>query len=462
MSTTPSEDVSILIIDDEFSVRDSLTKWFSEDGYRVKSAADGESGLLMLDQERYDIVLLDIKLPGLDGMEILQRIRAVGSDLVVIMITAFASVETAVQALKEGAFDYVTKPFDPDDLTRLIRSAIKQRAVLVENQRMKTGLDELARVNQIIGESASLKQVLELVAAVSRSDATVLIRGETGTGKELIARAIHTNSPRRYFPIITVNCGAVPDGLLESELFGHERGAFTGASHRRKGKIELANGGTLFLDEVGNVSSRMQMELLRVLETKRFMRLGGNREIEVDFRLVSATHSDLEAAVREGTFREDLYYRLNVFRIDVPPLRDRPADIVPLAHHFVRSFMMAMGKQVSEIAAEGLPILTGYHWPGNVRELRNVIERAVVICPGSRIEAEHLRFQFPDWGDSDHLEDREGGISTVGDESLRDVEKAHIARVLNTQEGNITRCAKILGIDRVTLYNKLKKYGIER
>ncbi|TNF24517.1 MAG: sigma-54-dependent Fis family transcriptional regulator [Deltaproteobacteria bacterium] len=477
MSHPPAEEVSILIVDDEPGIRDSLTSWFEEDGFDVDNAGDARAALAKLDARPFQIVLLDIKMPGMDGMELLKRIRASAPDVVVIMITAFASVETAVQALKDGAFDYVTKPFDPDDLNRLIRNAIRQRALALENKALKAGMDALIQVDEIVGQSPAISRVLELVGTVSGTDATVLVRGETGTGKELIARAVHANSPRRYFPIITMNCGAVPDSLLESELFGHERGAFTGASHRRKGKLELANGGTLFLDEIGNVSPRMQMELLRVLETKRFARVGGATEVEVDFRLVCATNSDLEAAVREGTFREDLYYRINVFRIDLPPLRARQEDIAPLALHFVASFRRAMGKEVDGITPAGLKLLTAYPWPGNVRELRNVIERAMVVCPGGLIDVPHLRYQFPlaqPNGDANGFgsgvepeaaEDEGGageGAPWSSDDSLADVEKVHIERVLKAQGGNISATARVLGVDRVTLYNKLKKYGIDR
>ena len=477
--TQTVEAVSILVVDDEPAIRDSLTSWFEEDGFAVDSAQDARVALAKLDSRRFDIVLLDIKMPGMDGMELLKRIRATVPDVIVIMITAFASVETAVQALKDGAFDYVTKPFDPDDLNRLIRNAIRQRALTLENKALKAGMDALIQVDEIVGESMAIRRVLELVATVSGTDATVLVRGETGTGKELIARAVHVNSPRRYFPIITMNCGAVPDTLLESELFGHERGAFTGASHRRKGKLELANGGTLFLDEIGNVSARMQMELLRVLETKRFARVGGAAEVEVDFRLVCATNSDLEAAVREGRFREDLYYRINVFRIDLPPLRARKEDIALLAQHFVNSFRRAMGKDVSDITEAGLALLVAYPWPGNVRELRNVIERAMVVCPGGQIDVPHLRYQFPSVsvngggtanGFGSGVEpEAEGGDADAGEgapwsaaDSLADIERVHVERVLKAQGGNISATARVLGVDRVTLYSKLKKYGIDR
>jgi DNA-binding NtrC family response regulator len=475
--TQPSDPVAILVVDDEASIRDSLTSWFEEDGFNVDSAADAREALAKLDAGRFDIVLLDIKMPGMDGMQLLRRIRADLPDVVVIMITAYASVETAVQALKDGAFDYVTKPFDPDDLNRLVRTALRQRTLTLENRALKAGLDALIQVDDIVGEGPAIRHVLDLVATVSATDATVLVRGETGTGKELIARAVHVNSPRRYFPIITMNCGAVPDQLLESELFGHERGAFTGASTRRKGRLELATGGTLFLDEIGNVSPRMQMELLRVLETKRFTRLGGSTEVEVDFRLVCATNADLEEEVRQGRFREDLYYRINVFRIDLPPLRQRPEDIEPLARYFVNSFRRAMGKDISGVTPKGVEVLRAYSWPGNVRELRNVIERAMVVCPGGQLDVSHLRYQFPA-----ALPTNGGGVNLGSgvesaappphpaaegpppdpEASLADIERAHIERVLQAQGHNVSATARVLGVDRVTLYNKLKKYGIDR
>ena len=456
MNPSPHEDVVILVIDDERSIRDSLRHWFEEDGFPVETAANATAALELLQRRRVDIVLLDIKLPGMDGMELLKRLRSLSPELVVIMITAFASVETAVRALKDGAYDYVTKPFDPDDLNRLIRRAIGQRVLTEENRRLKAKIDELALVDDIIGESEAMRRVVELIGTVAGAEATVLVLGETGTGKELVARAIHANSPRRYFPILTVNCGAVPDGLLESELFGHERGAFTGATQRRKGKLELAHGGTLFLDEIGNISPRMQMELLAVLETKRFMRLGGSHELEVDFRLVSATNVDLEEAVRGGRFREDLYYRLNVFRIDLPPLRERAGDVALLARHFVRRFAQAMAKPVRGITPDGCRLLERYAWPGNVRELRNVIERALVVCQEEEVGVAQLGFQFPD------IRASLPPAPAITDESLAAVERAHIERTLPRYEGNITRAAKALGIDRVTLYSKIKKYGIER
>lgn len=313
-------EIGILIVDDEFSVRDSLSRWFKEDGYRVAAAENAAEALKRMQEQPVDIALVDIKMPGMSGLDLQKRIKENDKNVIVIIITAYASVESAVQALKEGAFDYVTKPVDPDEFSHLIRNAIKQRTLAAENILLRTKIEELAKAEEITGESPQMKKVLELVKTVAQTDATVMIRGESGTGKELVARAIHANSNRRYFPLIPVNCGSIPEGLLESELFGHEKGAFTGAQYRRKGKFEMANGGTIFFDEIGNVTMKLQVDLLRVIETKQFTRLGGEQVINVDFRVICATNKNLEKAVEEGTFREDLYYRLNVFSIFLPSL----------------------------------------------------------------------------------------------------------------------------------------------
>jgi DNA-binding NtrC family response regulator len=444
--------VGILVVDDEASVRDALYKWFREDGYRVDVAADANEALRKLQEASWDIVLLDIRLPGIDGLELQRRIREIDPSLVIIMITAYASVESAVQALKQGAFDYVTKPIDPDDLEHLIRNAVEQKRLRAENIQLRQKIEELSRADEIIGQTPAMKQVFELVRTVAATDSTVLIRGESGTGKELIARAIHSHSRRRYFPIITVNCGAFPETLLESELFGHERGAFTGAQYRRKGKLELADGGTLFLDEIGDIPAKMQADLLRVIETKQFTRVGGNQIIRSDFRLICATNKDLEKEMREGRFREDLYYRINVFTIYLPPLRERREDIPLLARHFMRRFAAAMNKPITEISPEAMEKLMAYDWPGNVRELENAIERAMVVGRPPVIRPEDLPFQIAqrERPTADELE------------SLEDVERSHIEKILLKTDWNITRAASILKIDRVTLYNKIRKYGLRR
>ncbi len=438
----------VLIVDDEFSVRDSLCQWFRKDGYAVKAVENAAEALRAMQDHRYEVVLLDIKMPGMDGMELQEHLHRIDPQAAVIMITAFASVDTAVRALKEGAFDYVTKPVDPDELSHLVLRAVEQRRLREENVQLRETIDELAAVDKIVGESAAMRKVMELVEQVAKTEATVLILGESGTGKELIARAIHANSKRRYFPIVAVNCGALPESLLESELFGHEKGAFTGAQFRRKGKIEMADGGTLFLDEVGAIDSKTQVDLLRVLETKELTRLGGMRSVKVDFRVICATNDDLKRAVGEGRFREDFFYRINVFTIELPPLRARPTDIPALARHFLDRFAKQMDNRVTSISPEAMDVLTAYDWPGNVRELSNAIERAMVVGTPPMIRPEDLPLRPPP------------GNGTAVGESLAEMERRHIAAVLEHTGGNVTQAAAILKIDRVTVYNKIKKYGL--
>jgi DNA-binding NtrC family response regulator len=440
----------ILIVDDELSVRDSLTRWFEEDGFVVDSAAGANEALQKMQEARWDIVLLDIRMPGMDGMELQQRLNQLDHGATVIFITAYATVDTAVQALKAGAFDYVTKPVDPDHLSHIVQNALRQRQLQNQNERLQDQISEMARAEEIVGEAPGMHGVFEMIHTVARTDTTVMIRGESGTGKELVARAIHGNSSRRYFPIVTVTCGAMNAGVLESELFGHERGAFTGAQYRRKGKLELADGGTLFLDEIGNIDMKTQMDLLRVLETKQFTRVGGNNVITVDFRVICATHRDLEKAVADGSFREDLYYRLNVFTIFVPPLRERKTDIPLLANHFVSRLARTRGMTPVKVSPEAMDALVRYDWPGNVRELENAIERAMVIGKPPAIRPEDLPFQVLGKG------------SQPSSGSLASIERSHVLHVLEEQNWNISRSAEILKIDRATLYHKIEKYGLRR
>jgi len=443
--------IRILVVDDEAVVRSSLEQWFKEEGCVVETAASGKEALAKLAESDWDIFLLDIRMPGMDGLELQQRIREAHPEAVVIVMTAYASVETAVQAMKQGAHDYITKPFDPEALERMVRAAVEKRRLQKENVQLKRTLEELEQFSEIVGRSAAIQRVHEMILTVAGTDATVLIRGESGTGKELVARAIHAYSSRRYMPIVVVNCGALPEGVLESELFGHERGAFTGAQYRRKGKFEMADGGSLFLDEIGDVSLKTQMDLLRVLDEKAIYRVGGNVMIPVDFRTIAATNRDLEAAVAEKRFREDLYYRLNVFTIQIPPLRERREDIPVLAEHFLRRFARSMNRPLEGFSPEAMRLLSERDWMGNVRELQNAIERAAVVRPGGLVQPEDFPF----------LERTDAGQTAPG-KSLSDLEKLHIQRVLKETGWNISQAARLLEIDRVTLYNKMRKYGIER
>jgi DNA-binding NtrC family response regulator len=440
--------ISILIVDDEESVRDSLYNWFAEDGYDVECAADAKEALSMLESRQFHIILADLKMPGMDGLEMQQRIRELNKESIVIIMTAFASVETAVRALKEGAYDYITKPFDPDDLSHLIRNASKQITLKAENDALRNKVVSLEDIEDIIGQSPAMLKVLKEVESVAPSNSSVIITGESGTGKELIARAIHANSPRRYFPLVNVHCGALTESLLESELFGHEKGAFTGAMFTRKGRFEMADGGTIFLDEIATISGKMQVELLRVLETKRFTRVGGNKEITSDFRVICATNRDLKKLVENGTFREDLYYRLNVVSLHIPPLRERPEDIPMLVDYFIRKYCISMSRDLITIDGAALKRLQAFEFPGNVRELENMIERAIVIGNGKEI----------------HLKDlpMEREIISNPVESLDENEKKHISQILGKYSWNISRAAKALKIDRVTLYNKISKYGLKQ
>ncbi len=439
--------ISILIVDDEESVRDSLYNWFIDDGYKVECAENAKQALSILESENYDIILADIKMPGMDGLEMHRRIKSLNSDSCVIIMTAFASVGTAVQALKDGAYDYITKPFDPDDLSHLIRNAASQILLKAENKALRNKVISLENMDDFVGSSTPMIKVLREVEKVAQSNSPVIIAGESGTGKELIARAIHSNSPRKFFPLVSVHCGALTESLLESELFGHEKGAFTGAMFNRKGRFEMADGGTIFLDEIGTISAKMQIELLRVLETRTFIRVGGNKEIKSDFRVICATNKDLKKLVENNTFREDLYYRLNVVTITVPPLRERIEDIPLLVDHFVRKYCTSMSRDIKPVDPAALKRLQQYDFPGNVRELENMIERAIVIGNDKEIRLKDLPF--------------EKDVISNAVESLEELEKKYILQILNKYDWNISQSAKALKLDRVTLYNKIKKFGFK-
>jgi len=440
-----NEQSKLLIVDDELSVRDSLSKWFREEGYEVGTAENASDALTLLAERRWDAALLDIKMRGTDGIELQRRMREVDPELVVIMMTGYASVDTAVTALKNGAYDYVTKPLDPDEIAHLVRKALSHRRTEQENVLLRETVAEVARPEDIVGQSAPMQKVFNAIETVGPTDATVLITGESGTGKELVARAIHQASPRRFHPLVVIHCGALTETLLESELFGHEKGAFTGAQYRKKGKFEIAEGGTVFLDEIGDISLKTQTDLLRVLQEREIVLVGSNQPIRVDFRCVAATNKNLEVLIEEGKFRPDLYYRLNVFRIELPALRERSDDIPALVNHFVGKFSMAMNKRINRVAPGAMSLLQQQQWVGNVRELENAVERAMVVA------------QEPELHEQDFI--LKSVVPNGGPKTLEDIEKAHILRVLQQTGWNRTRAAQLLDIDRVTLHHKIKKYG---
>lgn len=443
------ENARVLVVDDEQMVCISLTNWLREENYFVKSVNDGLSAIDAVKGEVWDIVLLDYKMPGMDGLEVLKHIKELSPQTVVLMMTAYASIANSVQAMKEGAFDYVVKPLDVEELTLMLNKIVERQQLIAENLLLRKRLGERHKYENIIGKSPTMQKVFELIRTVADTSATVLITGETGTGKEMVARAVHATSSRRYGPFIAVSCSALPETLLESELFGYEKGAFTGAERMKKGRFELAHGGTLFLDEIGDISMKTQVKLLRVLQERSFNRLGGSEEISVDVRLITATNQNLARLVENNQFRSDLYYRLNVVNIHIPPLRDRSDDIPLLAEHFMEKFNLEFNKKFNRIDRKAMEMMVGYHWPGNVRELENVIERAVVIDQGPEIKARHLPFcELP--------------VSTDGPLALEEVEKEHIRKILQQNQWNVSRAAKILDIDRTTLHKKIQKFGITK
>ncbi|HXE91059.1 MAG TPA: sigma-54 dependent transcriptional regulator [Terriglobales bacterium] len=439
---------TLLIVDDELSVRDSLGKWFREEGYEIGAAENASQALARLAERRWDLALVDVKMSGTDGIELQRRMREIDPDMLVIIMTGYASVETAVAALKSGAYDYVTKPLDPDELAHLVRNAISHRRAQQEVGHLRATVTEACRPPDLVGQSAAMRRVLDAIETVAPTDATVLITGESGTGKELVARTVHAMGPRRFHPMVVIHCGALTETLLESELFGHEKGAFTGAQYRKKGKFEVAEGGTVFLDEIGDISLKTQTDLLRVLQEREIVRVGGTQPIRVDFRCIAATNRSLEKLIEERVFRPDLYYRLNVFRIEIPPLRERREDIPLLVDHFVRKFSLSMNKRIHRVVPEAIALLEQQEWPGNVRELENAVERAMVVA------------QEPELRVQDFLLKPAPGLNEP--RTLEDAERIHILRVLEQCGWNQTRAADVLGIDRVTLHNKLKKYGWTR
>jgi two-component system response regulator HydG len=443
-----ADKIRILVVDDELVIRESLHGWLKKSGYKVDTAEGGSAALAMLEKTPYDLLFLDIMMPVMSGIEVLEVVKEEYPHTLVVMITAYGSVETAVQAMKVGAVDYLMKPFDPDQLSLLTEKLMQQKRIMDENIFLREQMAEAIRFENLVGRSEAMQELFVMIQDVAESDSPVLITGETGTGKELVAKAIHAKSARHNGPFIPINCGAFPEHLLESELFGHERGAFTGAHRAKKGRLDLAHHGTLFLDEVGTVPLKMQVDLLRVLETKEFHRLGGTTEIEVDFRTIAATNRDLQQAIKKGEFRQDFFYRLNVISLHIPPLRQRRDDIPLLAEHFLDRYTRETNKDIDTISKEAMSLLRKYDWPGNVRELENAIERAVVICRKRLLGPEEFSFLAP------HL------LTATETYSLEKTQIAHLLKVLKEFDWNITRAAQALEINRVTLHKKIKKYEL--
>jgi len=447
---------SILLIDDDASLRRVIEYSLKEQGYTVRTAESGEQGLLRFGEERFDAVITDITMPGMDGIAVLRKVQEAAPGLPVIVMTAYGTIESAVEAMRLGAVDYVTKPFPSrDDLHLRLQRALKLRRLEQENRTLREAVTDRYSFGAILGTSEAMREVLDLAGRVAASDATVLITGESGTGKELLARGIHHSSARTDGPFIAVNCAAIPEGLIESELFGHMKGSFTGAVRDKEGKFQLADGGTLFLDEVGDLRPELQAKILRALQERAIDRVGGAKPIELDVRIISATNRDLEQEVRSGAFREDLYYRLSVVALRMPPLRERKGDIPLLAEHFLKKYNP--GRPVT-LSPEALLLLTSYGWPGNVRELENAMERASVLRRDDTLGAKDL---------PEKLARAAGGVSGVilnlPDEglSLEELEKDLISKALDKHKGNQTRAAEYLRITRPTLIYRMEKYGLK-
>ena len=451
-----SEKPRILVVDDEESHRIMLRAVLKEEGYEVSEASDGTEAVKAVEQEPFDLILMDIRMRTMDGIEALGEIRKISPLVPVLIMTAYASVKTAVEALKAGAFEYLTKPLDTDELKILIEKALEIYHLRAENVALKERLGDRFNFSKIIGRSPRMKEVFDTLSLVAPTDATVLILGESGTGKELVANSIHHNSPRASQSFIKVSCAALPETLLEGELFGHEKGAFTGAIARREGRFQLAHRGTIFLDEVGEMSVTTQTKLLRVLQEKEFEPLGSTRTVKADVRVIAASNKDLEREVKEGRFREDLFYRLNVVPVSLPPLRERKDDIPALAAHFFAIYRDKNRKELKDISGKAMDLLMRYDWPGNIRELENCIERAVILARGEIIAPADLPLPIQALSRDREIQ----GLNLPSGISIQEVEKALILKTLEDTGGNRSRAAEILGINRRTLQNKLKEYGI--
>jgi DNA-binding NtrC family response regulator len=445
----------ILVVDDDALVNEFFEAVLKKLGYSVTTLASGEEGLQLLREREFDIVLSDVKMPRMSGIDLLKQAKFESPETVVIMITAYGTVKDAVEAMKLGAFDYILKPILPDELEMIVAKALEHRQLILENRILRSEIRGRYQFENIVGADKKLLSMLETLSSAAKSRATILIRGESGTGKELIARAIHYNSPRAHGPFITLNCAALPEGLIESELFGHEKGAFTNAIKQSQGRFELADGGTLLLDEISEMPFGVQAKLLRVIQEREFQRVGSGVSVKVDVRLVATTNKNLEDEVKAGRFRDDLYYRLNVIPLYLPPLRERLIDIPALVDHFVRKYNDENHRDIKGITEKAMRLLLAYHWPGNIRELENYIERAVVLCKGDRITDS----DFP----SHLVLGRLGSLSTTsGDKemTISEMEKVMIIETLERHSGNRTKASEALGISSRTLRNKLHEYGM--
>ncbi len=449
-----TENAYILVVDDEVNIRSALVTMLEKLGHKVQGFGTAEEALPLLEHTKVDLVMTDLRMPGLGGMAFLRRMKEKWPETEVIVMTAFGSIDTAVEAMRLGAYDYLTKPIDRERFHIVVEKALERRALALENKQLKERLETRTRFDQIVGESEPMQRIYSLVEMVADSAVTVLLTGESGTGKELVARAIHHRSARANGPFVTLNCGALPENLFESELFGYEKGAFTGAMTTKAGRFELADGGTLLLDEVGELSLKSQVDFLRVLETKEFRRLGGTKLITVDARIIAATNRNLEEAVKQGDFREDLYYRLNVVPIRLPPLRERGDDILLLAEQFLREFVAQHHREPKEISREAMRLLRLYAWPGNIRQLRNLMERLVITVKDPAIQPEHLPEEVQASKD-----DARTMLVALGS-SLEDIERETIRRTLAEVTNHREKAAKLLGISLRALQYKIKEYGI--
>jgi DNA-binding NtrC family response regulator len=446
----------ILVVDDEEVMRESLAAWLREDGYMVDTASSGREAIEKSRQKDFAIYFIDLKMPGgIDGIETMMEIRKTHAEAPIIIITAYATVDTAITAMKEGAQEYIVKPCNPEEISLLVSRIIKVKNLQRENTILRKKLTRQYSFHDIISKNAKMHEIFQLVQEIASLRSTVLIEGESGTGKELIARAIHYSGDRAARPFIGVSCAALAETLLESELFGHEKGSFTGAASQKKGKFEMADGGTIFLDEIGDISAKLQMDLLRVLQERSFYRVGGTEEIQVDVRIIAATNSNLQEAVTAGKFRDDLFYRLNVINIHIPPLRERREDVPLLAHSFVERLSHELGRDIGDLTEGALKLLLDYNWPGNVRELENAVERAMVTCKTRVLTEEDFGFLNQPNGEKKKL-------AMAGTISLEEMERELIGATLQRTKGNIKESAEVLGIDRSTLYEKIKRYNIPR